>query len=496
MTIVLEAIQGSVMRTDMIDTVIIGAGISGIGLAVNLKKNNPQQNFLILEARHCIGGTWDLFKYPGIRSDSDMATFGFAFKTWSKDSLLADAASIQNYLHEVVAEYQLNAQIQFNTRVIAANYDSDKKCWCLSLQDSLGKVSQLWAKFMVGCTGYYDYQQPYQPNFAGQENFQGPIIHPQQWPESLDYQNKKIVVIGSGATAVTLVPALVKGGAAHVTMLQRSPSYVARVAGEDHLYKKLRNKLPETLAYRLIRGRNITTQRALYFLAQKQPKLIKALLLKQVQQQLQNPKDLQHFQPHYMPWQQRLCAVPDGDLFQALNTQQASVVTDEIAEFSPHGLILKSGQYVAADLVVTATGLNLQILGGMQLTVDGQRVDPAQHMLYQSTLMSDVPNFALIIGYINASWTLKVDLVADYLCRLWQFMQQHDYQEVVAQAAHHEITEDTVMAGLNSGYIQRAQHLLPKQGVDVPWITEHNYFADRRRFKKATFNDGILAFRH
>jgi monooxygenase len=479
-----------------IDTLIIGAGISGLGLAVHLKRNNPNQNFLIVEARHAIGGTWDLFKYPGIRSDSDMATFGFAFKPWSKDSLLADAASIKGYLAEVVAEYDLQSHIVFNTRVMSANYDSDKKCWCLSLQDEAGQISECWARFVVGCTGYYDYQQPYQPQFNGQQNFQGQLIHPQHWPQDLDYQNKKIVVIGSGATAVTLLPALVKGGAAHVTMLQRSPSYVATVAAEDGLYKKLKAKLPEQLAYKIVRGRNIATQRAVYFLAQKQPKLLKSLLIKQVDKQLKAHQDLAHFQPNYMPWQQRLCAVPDGDLFQAINSQQASIMTDEIAEITTHGMILKSGQHVAADIIVTATGLNLQILGGLTLSIDGQAIDPAQHMLYQSTLPNDVPNFALMIGYINASWTLKVDLVADYLCRLWQFMQQHDYQEVVAQATHHQISEDTVMGGLNSGYIQRAQHLLPKQGQAAPWLTEHNYFADRRRFKRAKFNDGILLFKH
>jgi monooxygenase len=484
------------MHTQVIDTVIIGAGISGIGLAVHLKKNNPQQNFIILEARHTIGGTWDLFKYPGIRSDSDMATFGFSFKAWNKDSLLADAASIQNYLHEIVEEYQLIAHIQFNTCVTKANYDTDKKCWQLTLKHQAGHLSKLNAKFVVGCTGYYDYHKPYQPEFQGQDNFQGQLIHPQHWPQDLNYQNKKIVVIGSGATAVTLIPALVRGGAQHVTMLQRSPSYIASVPVDDHLYKKLRAKLPTHFAYKIIRGRNMLTQRGLYYVAQKQPKLLKMLLLKQVNRQLEHQDDLQHFQPHYMPWQQRLCAVPDGDLFQALNTQYAHVVTDEIAEFSQNGIILKSGQYLAADIVVTATGLNIQVLGGLQLSVDGQVIDIAQHMLYQSTLINEVPNFALIIGYINASWTLKVDLVADYLCRLWRFMQKNAYSQVLARSAHIEMTEQTIMDGLNSGYIQRAQHLLPKQGSTSPWITEHNYFTDWYRLRKAKFNDGILTFRH
>lgn len=484
------------MHPQVIDTVIIGAGISGIGLAVHLKKNNPQQKFLILEARHCIGGTWDLFKYPGIRSDSDMATFGFAFKAWNKNTLLADAVSIQNYLQEVVEEYQLKAQMQFNTRVMQAHYYSDKKCWKLSLQDSTGRCSEIWAQFVVGCTGYYDYQNPYQPYFQGQENFQGQLIHPQHWPQELDYKNKKIVVIGSGATAVTLVPALVKGGAAHVTMLQRSPSYVVSVAAEDRLYQSLRAQLPDKLAYQIVRGRNILTQRSLYYVAQKQPRLLKKLLLKQVDRQLQNRRDLRHFQPHYMPWQQRLCVVPDGDLFATLNTQQATIITDEIAELSQHGLILKSGQYLDADLIVSATGLNLQVLGGLQLYVDDQPIDIAQRMLYHSTLINDVPNFALIIGYINASWTLKVDLVAQYLCRLWRFMQKNAYSQVLASSADIQMTEQTIMDGLNSGYIQRARHLLPKQGSHAPWLTEHNYFADQKHLRKASFDDGTLFFKH
>ena len=479
-----------------VNTIIIGAGISGIGLAVHLKKNNPQQNFLILEARNTIGGTWDLFKYPGIRSDSDMATFGFSFKAWHKNALLADAASIKNYLHTIIDEYRLTEQIQFNTRVIAANYDSDKKCWQLSLQAQNGIESQLCANFVVGCTGYYNYQQPYQPQFIGQEHFLGQMIHPQHWPESLDYQNKKIVVIGSGATAVTLVPALVKGGAQQVTMLQRSPSYVATVAAEDALYRKLTAKISRNIAYQIVRRRNILTQRAVYRLAQHYPKILRHLLIKQVAKQLDKKIDLAHFKPNYMPWQQRLCAVPDGDLFTALNSHQANIVTDEIVEISHNGLILKSGQFLEADIIITATGLNLQILGGLALTIDGQKIDPAQHMLYYGTLLNDVPNFALMMGYINASWTLKVDLVADYLCRLWQFMQQHDYQVVSAHAKGHRMLKDNVMSGLNSGYIQRGQHLLPKQGSQSPWRTEHNYFKDRQLFKKAKFNDGILTFEH
>ncbi|WP_326518955.1 flavin-containing monooxygenase [Acinetobacter sp. CAAS 2-6] len=477
-----------------IDVLIIGAGISGIGLAAHLAQQCPKRQFAILEARESIGGTWDLFRYPGIRSDSDMTTFGYRFKPWRKASVLADAASIRGYLSEVVDEQHLREKIYFGHRVIAANYDSATKQWWVEVINAQQEKQTWIANFIFSCTGYYDYAQGFLPHYPNQTAFQGQLIHPQHWPESLDYQGKKIVVIGSGATAITLVPALVQGGAGHVTMLQRSPTYIASISALDQMYHKLRKWLPEQTAYQLIRGRNIVTQRLIYALARKYPQLVRTFLLHAVKKQLQGKVDMKHFTPHYFPWEQRLCVVPDGDLFQVLRDGQASVVTDEIEHFTEHGIQLKSGQHLDADIIVSATGLQIQVLGGIQATVDGKPIDPAQHLLYQGMMLNNVPNLAMMIGYINASWTLKVDIVADYLCSLLNYMDQQGYAEVMP-AGQAEQLPQSVMGGLTAGYIQRATHLMPKQGATSPWKMTNNYLADRKALKHASFEDGILTFR-
>lgn len=478
-----------------VDILIVGAGISGIGLAAHLSKHCPQRSFEIIERRESIGGTWDLFKYPGIRSDSDMSTFGFNFKPWKKESVLADGASIKNYLTEVVAEFKLKSKIHFQHRVLSANYDSSTCKWSVEIEDAHGK-KQIWiANFILGCTGYYNYDQGFQPEFANQTVFQGEFIHPQHWPENLNYQGKKVVIIGSGATAITLVPAMVKGGAGHVTMLQRSPTYIASVPSVDFIYSKMRKYLPEEVAYKLTRARNIGMQRGIYALAQKQPKLLKSLLLKSVQLQLKGKVDMKHFTPNYEPWDQRLCVVPDGDLFKILREGQASVATDQIETFAETGIQLKSGQHLDADIIVSATGLNIQILGGIQATMDGQPIDTSQHMLYRGIMVSDIPNMALIIGYINASWTLKVDIAAEYICRLLNYMDQQGYAEVIPQGDQSELLQDTVMGSLSSGYIARAADVMPKQGKQAPWKVSNNYLADRKELKQASFEDGVLKFR-
>ncbi|WP_273779395.1 flavin-containing monooxygenase [Acinetobacter sp. GSS19] len=477
-----------------IDVLIIGAGISGIGLAAHLAQQCPKRQFAILEARESIGGTWDLFRYPGIRSDSDMTTFGYRFKPWRKASVLADAASIRGYLSEVVDEQHLREKIYFGHRVIAANYDSATKQWWVEVINAQQEKQTWIANFIFSCTGYYDYAQGFLPHYPNQTAFQGQLIHPQHWPESLDYQGKKIVVIGSGATAITLLPALVQGGAGHVTMLQRSPTYIASISALDQMYHKLRKWLPEQTAYQLIRGRNIVTQRLIYALARKYPQLVRTFLLHAVKKQLQGKVDMKHFTPHYFPWEQRLCVVPDGDLFQVLRDGQASVVTDEIEHFTEHGIQLKSGQHLDADIIVSATGLQIQVLGGIQATVDGKPIDPAQHLLYQGMMLNNVPNLAMMIGYINASWTLKVDIVADYLCSLLNYMDQQGYAEVMP-AGQAEQLPQSVMGGLTAGYIQRATHLMPKQGATSPWKMTNNYLADRKALKHASFEDGILTFR-
>ena len=477
-----------------IDILIVGAGISGIGLAVHLSQHCPQRQFDIIERRESFGGTWDFFKYPGIRSDSDMSTFGFNFKPWQKANVLADGASIKGYLLEVLDEYKLKEKIHFQHRVLAANYDTTQKKWLVEIEDANQKKQTWIANFVLGCTGYYNYDQGFQPNFPNQQAFKGQLIHPQFWPADLQYAGKKVVIIGSGATAITLVPALAKGGAEHVTMLQRSPTYIASVPSIDFIYDKMRKVLPEDLAYKLTRARNIGMQRGIYALAQKQPKLLRKLLLKSIEMQLKGKVDMKHFTPSYNPWDQRLCVVPDGDLFKILRSGQASIETDQIEQFTEKGILLKSGQHLDADIIVSATGLEIQILGGIKATIDGKPMDTSKHMLYQGIMVSDVPNMAMIIGYINASWTLKVDIAAEYICRLINYMDKNGYDEVIAQGDQTELMEDTVMGSLSSGYIARAADVMPKQGKHAPWNVTNNYLADRKILKNARFDDGVLKF--
>mgnify|MGYP006373991985 FL=1 len=477
-----------------VDILIIGAGISGIGLGVHLSKNCPQRQFEILERRESFGGTWDLFRYPGIRSDSDMSTFGYNFKPWGKEKVLASGAEIKSYLKDVISENQLKDKIHFGHRVLSANYDSTQKKWLVEIEDQ-NKKKQTWAaNFVMGCTGYYNYDQGYAPKFPQQEDFKGQLIHPQHWPENLDYTGKKVVIIGSGATAITLVPSLVKGGAGHVTMLQRSPTYIATVPSIDIIYEKARKFISEEKVYDFTRTRNIAMQRAIYALAQKYPKVLRRILLKGVELQLKGKVDMKHFTPNYNPWEQRLCVVPDGDLFKALRIGQASVETDQIEKFTANGVQLKSGKHLEADIVVSATGLQVQILGGVKGSVDGQPMNTSKHMLYQGVMVSDVPNMAMIIGYINASWTLKVDIAAEYICRLVNHMDKNGYDEVIAPSDQAEFLQDTVMGGLTAGYIARAADVMPKQGRHAPWKVTNNYLADRKDLKEAKFNDGILQF--
>ncbi len=478
-----------------IDILIVGAGISGIGMAAHLLRKCPQRQFDIIERRESFGGTWDLFKYPGIRSDSDMSTFGFDFKPWQNSKVLAEGAAIKGYLGEVVEEYKLLEKIHFQHRVLSADYDSSTQKWHVLIEDAAQKQQTWIANFVIGCTGYYNYDQGFQPSFPEQDQFKGQIVHPQHWPEQLDYQGKKVVIIGSGATAITLVPAMVKNGAGHVTMLQRSPTYIASIPSVDYIYDKMRKVLPEDLAYKLTRARNIGVQRGIYALAQKQPKLLRKFLLKSIQMQLKGKVDMKHFTPDYNPWDQRLCVVPDGDLFKILRSGQASVETDHIEKFTETGIQLKSGQHLEADIIVSATGLEIQILGGIKATVDGQAINTSQHMLYQGVMVSDVPNMGMIIGYINASWTLKVDIAADYICRLLNYMNTHNYAEVIAQGDPAEMMPDTVMGSLSAGYIARAVDVMPKQGKHAPWKVTNNYLADRKDLKNAKFEDQVLKFK-
>ena len=477
-----------------IDVLIVGAGISGIGMAAHLSKKSSQCQFAIIERRASFGGTWDLFKYPGIRSDSDMSTFGFDFKPWQQSSVLADGGAIKGYLGEVVEEYKLMEKIYFQHRVLSANYDSEKKKWFVEVENAEGEKTTWVANFVIGCTGYYNYDQGFQPDFPNQNEFKGQIVHPQQWPENLDYKGKKVVIIGSGATAITLVPAMAKGGAGHVTMLQRSPTYIASIPSVDFVYDKMRKILPEDVAYKLTRARNIGMQRGIYALAQKQPKLLRKFLLKSIEMQLKGKVDMKHFTPSYNPWDQRLCVVPDGDLFKILVQGKASVETDHIDKFTESGILLKSGKHIEADIIVSATGLEIQILGGIKATIDNKPLNTSEHMLYRGVMVSDVPNMAMVIGYINASWTLKVDVAADYVARLINHMHKQGYDEVIPRGDASQLMEDTVMGSLSSGYIARAAHVMPKQGKEAPWKVSNNYLADRKELKHASFNDPVLSY--
>lgn len=477
-----------------VDILIVGAGISGVGLAAHLSKQCPNRSFEIIERRESFGGTWDLFKYPGIRSDSDMSTFGFNFKPWQKASVLADGSSIKGYLSEVIDEYKLKQKIHFQHRVISANYDSQSHKWSVVIEDDKQKQQTWVANFVFGCTGYYNYDQGFQPEFPNQADFKGTFIHPQHWPENFNYAGKKVVIIGSGATAITLVPAMAKGGAGHVTMLQRSPTYIASIPSVDVIYDKMRKVLPEDVAYKLTRARNIGVQRAVYAVAQKQPKLLRKFLLKSIEMQLKGKVDMKHFTPDYNPWDQRLCVVPDGDLFKILREGRASVETDQIEKFTKTGIQLKSGKHLDADIIVSATGLNIQILGGIKATIDGHPLNTSQHMLYRGVMVSDVPNMAMIIGYINASWTLKVDIASEYICKLINHMDKNGYDQVIPQGDATELMEDTVMGSLSSGYIARAADVMPKQGKHAPWKVSNNYLADRKELKQASFDDGVLKF--
>lgn len=482
------------MTQQHLDVLIIGAGISGIGIGVHLTQKSPNKKFAILERRETIGGTWDLFRYPGIRSDSDMSTFGYEFKPWTGSKVLADGTSIRNYVNQTANEYKMLEKVHFNRQVKAANWSSEKKLWQLDVFNSADNKTEQWtADFLLGCTGYYDYDKGFKPDFPQEDQFKGQIIHPQHWPENLDYSDKKVVIIGSGATAITLVPAMADT-AAHVTMLQRSPTYIAAVPSIDKLYVKMKKVMPEKMAYSLTRVRNIGMQRLIYKLASEKPELMKKLLLKNVRMRVGKDVDMKHFTPNYNPWEQRLCAVPDGDLFKVVKKGKASIETDQIDHFTENGILLKSGKHLDADIIVSATGLNIQILGGIRATVDHKPISTCDHMLYKGILLSDVPNAAIIIGYTNASWTLKVDVAADYIARLLNYMDKKNYKVVVPKANADEITEDAIMGSLSSGYIKRALDVMPRQGKNPAWRVSMNYLKDKVDLRTSGFKNDVLSF--
>ncbi|WP_035882616.1 flavin-containing monooxygenase [Cupriavidus metallidurans] len=476
------------------DVLIIGAGLSGIGMACHLAEACPDKRVGILERRSAIGGTWDLFRYPGIRSDSDMFSFGYKFRPWHELKVLADGPSIRRYIGDTAREYGVDECIQFGQKVLRASWSSEDRYWTVTTQqEGSHDTCTLTCKFLIPCTGYYNYDHGHRPDFAGLERFRGICVHPQHWPEDLDYRGKRVIVIGSGATAVTLVPAMA-GQASHVTMLQRSPSYVFSVPAYDKISAVLQTILPARWVYGLARWRNIRLQRLIYRTAKRWPRRVRSWLLSHVEQQLGHGAEMQHFSPSYNPWDQRLCAVPDGDLFKVICEGKASVVTDHIETFTETGIRLKSGKSLEADIILTATGLQLQSLGGMEVQVDGQPRHPSSLMTYKSVLMQDVPNLANLFGYTNASWTLKVDLAANYICRLLNHMDRHGYDVVTPFAPAGEMLEETVMDSLQSGYVQRGRSTLPRQGRTPPWRVLHNFAADREMLTRHPIDDPALRF--
>ena len=476
------------------DILIIGAGLSGIGTACQVTAEFPHKTIAVLERRERMGGTWDLFRYPGIRSDSDMLTFGYKWRPWRELKVLADGPSIRQYIADTAAEYGVDEKIHYGLKIVGADWSSAEGRWTVTaLHEATGETRHYTCGYLISCTGYYNYDAGYLPSFPGVERFTGRCVHPQHWPEDLDYTGKKVVVIGSGATAVTLVPAMA-GDAAHVTMLQRSPSYVFSLPAFDKISEVLGRFLPDEWVYELGRKRNIVIQRALYKACRRWPKLMRRFLLSQVRRRVGASFDMSHFTPKYMPWDERLCAVPDGDLFDVLRSGEASVVTDEIETFTENGILLKSGRELEADIIVTATGLNLQMLGGMQLSVDGEARELHDQMTYKGVLVEDIPNLAWMFGYTNAPWTLKSDIAGAYLCRLFRHMDDNGYAVATARDVEDCALDDGMLDSLQSGYVQRAKDIMPRQGSKLPWKVLMHYEKDSRMLLEEPVVDDALSF--
>ncbi|SFR97523.1 Predicted flavoprotein CzcO associated with the cation diffusion facilitator CzcD [Sphingomonas jatrophae] len=475
-----------------LDVLVVGAGLSGIDAAYRIQTGSPDRRFAVFEAREAIGGTWDLFRYPGIRSDSDMTTLGFPFHPWREDRAIAAGGDISSYIRQTAQHYGLDRHVRFRHRVVAANWSSEDAAWTVDYEVE-GRPGRLTCGFLFFCSGYYDYAEGHAPRWPGMDRFTGQVVHPQFWPEGLDVARRRIVVIGSGATAVTLVPALVAQGAAHVTMLQRSPSYIVSVPGMDRRGRALRKWLPRRVADAAIRWKNIATSIAAYTIARRFPAQFKRMIARDQQRLLGPDFDMAHLTPRYQPWDQRLCLVPDNDLFEALKSGAAAIVTDTVERFTPDGLRLVSGATLPADLVVTATGLKLRMLGGATLSVDGVAVQPGDRMLYKGALLEGVPNFAFAVGYTNASWTLKCDLTARFVSRLLNRMRRRGYVSVRAEAGQ-GVRGDEPMLDLQSGYIERAAEMLPRQGRKAPWRVHQNYARDLLAFRTARLQDGVLRF--
>ncbi|MFN8111633.1 MAG: NAD(P)/FAD-dependent oxidoreductase [Solirubrobacterales bacterium] len=477
-----------------VDVLIVGAGISGISAACHLSERCPSKSFTILEARDAIGGTWDLFRYPGIRSDSDMFTLGYSFRPWEEPEAIADGPQILAYLEATAAEYGVRDEIRFRHRVVRAEWSSDDALWHVEVErdgaDGSTERFALTCGFICGCTGYFRYDEGFTPDFPGRDRFRGQIVHPQHWPADLDCTGKRVVVIGSGATAVTLVPALA-GTAASVVQLQRSPTYVVSMPARDRIAIALRRRLPSRVAYSLTRVKNVALQSLSYRASRRFPKLMRRLFRKGVVDSLPADYDVDtHFNPDYDPWDQRVCLVPDGDLFKALRSGQAEIVTDRIETFTEDGIELASGRTLDADVIVTATGLQMLFFGGIELAVDGREIDLADTVAYKGLMLSGVPNLTFSVGYTNASWTLKCDLVSKYACRLINHMDEHGFAYCTPQPPGPGV-ELVPVVDLKSGYVLRALDRLPKQGTEAPWSLKQNYPYDIAMLRWGSVDDGM-----
>lgn len=475
-----------------VDVIIIGAGLSGIGAAHHLQTALPRKTYLILESRQALGGTWDLFRYPGIRSDSDMLTMGYRFRPWIDANAIADGPSILAYLRDTATESGIDRHIRYGHRVVRAEWSSADSRWSVEV-DRDGETLRLTCRFLMSCSGYYRYDEGYTPPLDGIEGFAGPVFHAQHWPHDLDYAGKRVVVVGSGATAVTVVPAMA-ATAAHVTMLQRSPTYVVARPAQDALANRVRKVLGNRAAYPVNRWKNVVLGTIFFQLARRRPHVIKKLIRTGLEKQLPAGYDIDtHFTPRYNPWDQRMCLVPDGDLFAAVRAGRASIVTDHVDHFTEHGIQLRSGRHLDADIAVLATGLNLRLFGGMDLIVDGQPVDPPATVVYKGMMLSGVPNFGFTIGYTNASWTLKADLVSEYLCRLLRHMDARGYSKCLPVNDDADLATQPLL-DFTSGYVRRSLDALPKNGSRPPWRLGMSYLHDVVNLRYRRIEDGVLRF--
>jgi cation diffusion facilitator CzcD-associated flavoprotein CzcO len=482
------------MTPDDVDVLIVGAGLSGIGAAVHLGRECPGRSYAILEGRDAIGGTWDLFRYPGIRSDSDMYTLGYSFRPWTDPKAIADGPDIRSYIRSTAADNDVDRHIRFGHRVVAAEWSSGDARWTVTAERTDGSgTTSVRCRFLLFCSGYYDYENPYAPDFPGAERFAGTLIHPQHWDPELDWTGKKVVVIGSGATAVTLVPAMAPA-AASVTMLQRSPSYAIALPAKDPAARLFHRLLPTEAAYAAIRWFKVLTTMAHFQLSRRRPQFMRKLLRKATIKQLPEGYAVDtHFNPTYDPWDQRLCMLPDGDLFKSLSKGEAEIVTDTIATFDESGIQLSSGRHLDADIVISATGLNLLALGGAELSVDGAPVDLAEKVGYMGMMLDGVPNAALALGYTNASWTLKCDLTFEYVCRILNHMQARGY-DAATPVNDDPALETEPFIDFSSGYVTRSIHKFPRQGVREPWRLHQNYVLDIRMLRRGELENGSLRF--